>query len=218
MIAETRKWLGSNPRSPVDSLFGGGPPAPRSEHAAPFSSPTPPREHDDESAEQPPPPAPPVWKNPRPTDYAGLLFLIPLLSRTALVQAVTVRPELIERDWPVALLVRLARRVGVPLDNPAIAWATSRPVLIAAADRALSAACIRAARERAIRDTGRSIRALVHRPGAIVATRTHVDVLMRHSQVDMTVRRAGLDLDPGWVPWLGRVVQFHYLDSLDVSA
>jgi hypothetical protein len=41
---------------------------------------------------------------------------------------------------------------------------------------------------------------------------------MRHSQVDMTVRRAGLDLDPGWVPWLGRVVQFHYLDSLDVSA
>jgi hypothetical protein len=59
MIAETRKWLGSNPRSPVDSLFGGGPPAPRSEHAAPFSSPTPPREHDDEYAEQPPPPPPP---------------------------------------------------------------------------------------------------------------------------------------------------------------
>jgi hypothetical protein len=28
--------------------------------------------------------------------------------------------------------------------------------------------------------------------------------------VDIEVRRAGLDLDPGWVPWLGRVVTFGY--------
>jgi len=25
------------------------------------------------------------------------------------------------------------------------------------------------------------------------------------------VRRLGLDLDPGWLPWFGRVVRFHYL-------
>ena len=24
------------------------------------------------------------------------------------------------------------------------------------------------------------------------------------------VRLAGLDINPGWLPWLGRVVQFHY--------
>jgi hypothetical protein len=24
------------------------------------------------------------------------------------------------------------------------------------------------------------------------------------------VRRAGLDLDPGWIPWLGAVVRFVY--------
>jgi hypothetical protein len=24
------------------------------------------------------------------------------------------------------------------------------------------------------------------------------------------VRRLGLDIDPGWLPWFGRVVAFHY--------
>jgi hypothetical protein len=24
------------------------------------------------------------------------------------------------------------------------------------------------------------------------------------------VRRAGLDVDPGWLPWFGRVVNFHF--------
>jgi hypothetical protein len=29
-------------------------------------------------------------------------------------------------------------------------------------------------------------------------------------EVDLDVRRAGLDLDPGWVPWLGTVVRYVY--------
>jgi len=28
--------------------------------------------------------------------------------------------------------------------------------------------------------------------------------------VDVAVRGAGLDVDPGWVPWLGIVVMFRY--------
>ncbi|MFY0566324.1 hypothetical protein ACN28E_21145 [Archangium lansingense] len=52
---------------------------------------------------------------------------------------------------------------------------------------------------------------LVRRPGRIVATRTHVNVLFDIRQADIRVRGAGLDVDPGWVPWLGRVVRFHYL-------
>lgn len=53
--------------------------------------------------------------------------------------------------------------------------------------------------------------AVVRRPGGIVATRTHVDLLLDNRHADVRVRRAGLDLDPDWVPWLGRVVQHHYL-------
>ncbi|MDJ0574111.1 MAG: hypothetical protein QNJ65_02945 [Xenococcaceae cyanobacterium MO_234.B1] len=52
---------------------------------------------------------------------------------------------------------------------------------------------------------------LVCRPGRISVTRTHVDLFFDHRQADIRIRRAGLDRDPGWLPWFGRVVLFHYL-------
>lgn len=53
---------------------------------------------------------------------------------------------------------------------------------------------------------------LVCRPGRIQVTPTHVDVMLPLDQTDVWVRKVGLDLNPGWVPWFGRVVQFHYLE------
>jgi hypothetical protein len=47
----------------------------------------------------------------------------------------------------------------------------------------------------------------------VVATRTHVDVLFPAAAADVRIRAAALDTNPGWVPWLGRVVQFHYLEG-----
>ena len=52
---------------------------------------------------------------------------------------------------------------------------------------------------------------LVCRPGRLTFTETHIDVMFRLDRVDIRVRRAGLDVDPGWVPWLDRVVHFHYV-------
>lgn len=54
---------------------------------------------------------------------------------------------------------------------------------------------------------------LVLRYGVISLTRTHADVHFRVDDADMRVRRAGLDLDPGWLPWFGRVVAFHYREG-----
>lgn len=51
---------------------------------------------------------------------------------------------------------------------------------------------------------------LIRRPGYIAHTRTHLDVYFSLREADIRVRRAGLDLDPGWLPWYGRVVLFHY--------
>jgi hypothetical protein len=51
---------------------------------------------------------------------------------------------------------------------------------------------------------------LVSRPAAIALTATHADIRFDLTCADLRVRRAGLDLDPGWVPWLGRVVTFGY--------
>jgi len=51
---------------------------------------------------------------------------------------------------------------------------------------------------------------LVLRPARLALTPTHADVFFALDAADLRVRRAGLDIDPGWVPWLGRVLAFHY--------
>lgn len=56
---------------------------------------------------------------------------------------------------------------------------------------------------------------IVRRPAIVAATRTHVDVVLPRSAIDMRVRRRALDADPGWVPWLGRIVMFHYVEDED---
>lgn len=54
---------------------------------------------------------------------------------------------------------------------------------------------------------------IVEREAFVTFTPTHIDVFFRLSQADIRVRRAGLDVDPGWVGWLGRVVSYHYVDG-----
>ncbi len=51
---------------------------------------------------------------------------------------------------------------------------------------------------------------LLLRRGQLYATSSHVDLVLPLHRVPMAVRRAGLDIDPGWLPDFGRVVQFHY--------
>lgn len=54
------------------------------------------------------------------------------------------------------------------------------------------------------------LRNLIQRKGEIAHSRTHLDVLFGDRSADVRIRIAGLDIDPGWVVWLGMVVQFHY--------
>lgn len=51
-------------------------------------------------------------------------------------------------------------------------------------------------------------------PGLVRVTSTHIDVVLSLEDVDLAVRLAGLDRDPGWVPLLGRIVLFHFLETL----
>lgn len=48
------------------------------------------------------------------------------------------------------------------------------------------------------------------RPGYAAVTATHLDITLDLDAVHLPERRAGLDLTPGWVPWLGRVVALHF--------
>ena len=55
-----------------------------------------------------------------------------------------------------------------------------------------------------------SVREIIRRPGFVTLAPTNLDVTLSIDSVDIRIRRMGLDLDPGWVPWFGRVVHFHY--------
>jgi hypothetical protein len=69
----------------------------------------------------------------------------------------------------------------------------------------------RGANERGhVRLTARSIRPMLAVPARLYVTSSHVDVVMPLRRIDVNVRRAGLDRDPGWIPALGRVVYFPF--------
>jgi hypothetical protein len=63
-----------------------------------------------------------------------------------------------------------------------------------------------------LRSRGISTSALTA-PGRVLVTGTHVDAVLSLQDIDLSVRVAGLDRDPGWVPQLGRIVLFHFLDA-----
>ncbi len=60
--------------------------------------------------------------------------------------------------------------------------------------------------------TKMSLSELIVRPARVTASKTHIDVIFNINDIDIRVRRAGLDQNPGWVPWLARVVYFHFKD------
>ena len=59
--------------------------------------------------------------------------------------------------------------------------------------------------------------ALLARPARVDHTPSHLDVTYPLDSIDLAVRLAGLDQDPGWLPWLGRVVQFHFRETTDAG-
>jgi len=52
-------------------------------------------------------------------------------------------------------------------------------------------------------------------PARLIATASHLDIHFHLNDANLAVRRAGLDLNPGWLPWLGRVVNFHFGSGLE---
>jgi len=169
------------------------------------------------------------------TSYAGLLFLVPVLQRLDFPEFLSAHPNLLETGFPAGLLWFIGQRAGLkphdpmtlalqaelipagidgfhilqlparaqeilstpkprcPLDSPLMAWLTS-----------VRRWCRRLARLGLV--------TLIRRPGRVIVSQTHIDVGFELAQVDIRLRRLGLDLDPGWIPWLGHVVRFHYLE------
>jgi hypothetical protein len=144
------------------------------------------------------------------TAYGGVLFLINALNRLRLTERLTAwLGTTVPSGWQV--LADFAARLGLPEDDP---LATFLADIFAEAEEERSdiADLVASLLAEAVGlyETLEFWPGFVRQPALLFATATHFDLELEASVPDIMVRRAGLDLDPGWVPWLGRVVRFHY--------
>jgi len=148
------------------------------------------------------------------TEGAGLYFLLNAL------RYLRTEDDLSDPSFLAHFFRRAACHAGIAADDPILLWTTAT----------LDQADAHEVDERRLRiwlldvrrwcwRNGRiSVRDVVRRPGRVTLTRTHLDVTLALDEVDIRIRRVGLDLDPGWVAWFGRVVHFHYLDRGELHA
>lgn len=54
---------------------------------------------------------------------------------------------------------------------------------------------------------------LLHKPATIYLSNTHIDAVQWIDNIDIRVRRAGWDIDPGWRPDLGYIIYFHFVEG-----
>jgi hypothetical protein len=139
------------------------------------------------------------------TAWGGLLFLINVL-RDLNVEA------LLDSSGPAAptgwrLLLDLGVALGLPEDEPLAAWLAAQDLATATPPELLASLLDGIAARFAAEGPWPLPLA---QPAVLRATETHLDVDLATPGIDIAVRLAGLDLDPGWVPWLGRIVAFHY--------
>jgi hypothetical protein len=141
-----------------------------------------------------------------PSSGAGLFFLLNVLRHL----------EFEKQGNSLLFLAQLMRyfasHAGIEAGDPILRWAhaveqQSEPEQIE--QRSLRIWLIRT--RRWCWKNGRiSVREIVNRSGYVTLTRTDLDVTLSIDSADIRIRRIGLDLDPGWLPWFGRVVRFHY--------
>jgi len=143
----------------------------------------------------------PAWLEP--TACGGLLFLLPVLERIGL-PASCAEEEAVR--IAAGVLRRALVRVHAPEDDPLWALAPAQHV----GTDGQAAVWLHGARRWLHRAARLGLVRLVRRPARVACTPTHVDLHFALDQADLRLRRLGLDGDPGWLPWFGRVVGFHF--------
>ncbi len=172
------------------------------------------------------------------TRYAGLFFLLRLLDRFGMSDTLQSHPELIDSDFVIWLLRNLMQTARVPPEDAVatldwLGWTLPpqpdfsltlhfKPTLLPLPWRGIRSKGMVWSLQRIIRAwtlsvrrhtrrlSGLSLNVIAKRFGNYTATRTHLTVQLPQSGLDLQIRRAGLDVDPGWLAWLGKIVEFQY--------
>jgi hypothetical protein len=165
-----------------------------------------------------------------PTNWAGLLFLLNAAAAADVPDAVAADVRLAGRPLRWVLHSLALRLVPIRAEDPAaLALAGLTPTMLVPAgppaepveEQALDqyaaqwATAVVHLLEQARHPQDDSplptLWSLARRPGRIVADPGWLEVQLNLDDIDLLVRRAGLDLDPGWLGWLGTVVMFRYV-------
>jgi hypothetical protein len=145
------------------------------------------------------------------TSFGGLFFLISAMQRTGLPLWLEEHPEFAQWNFPGLLLREIARRLQAADEDPAVLALRCRPEGVPEEVSEEIRFWIMTLRRWCRRVARIGLHSLICRPGRIACTETHIDITFRAVDADIRVRKAGLDIDPGWVPWFGQVIYFHYL-------
>jgi hypothetical protein len=139
------------------------------------------------------------------TGWGGVLFLVNALRRLRIEILLDAEGEAAPSGWRV--LHAIGTALGLPPDEPLAQFLDAQDLETSVKPAMLAVLLDGIAM--LYRDGGPWPLPLAQL-ARLRATETHLDLDLQASSVDLALRLAGLDLDPGWVPWLGRVVAFHY--------
>lgn len=139
------------------------------------------------------------------TRAGGLFFVIPLLVRAGFTRHLPTLPHAARAALPWQVLRLCLRHARTPPDDPLLVALKGMPPALGSITQ-----WVLAAHRHARAATGLTLRQVIARPALVTLSPTHVDVLFRPADADLRIRGAGLDFDPGWVPWLSRVIAFHF--------
>ncbi|MGF6743929.1 hypothetical protein [Paraburkholderia atlantica] len=141
---------------------------------------------------------------------AGVWLLVRPLECIGFGAWLDARPALAAAGFGPALLRHIAARMRTPADDPLFAllpppaddfspeWITAWRIGL---DRWLR------------RRVRRTLAHVVLRRGWLSAHPSGVSVRFRLAQAEIALRLRALDVDPGWVGWLGRHIVYHYRDE-----
>jgi hypothetical protein len=155
------------------------------------------------------------------------------LERLGFAEFLDANPALAESEFAARLLLFVGARTGMkPRDPMSLALGDVKPceflerpalpepvraLLASPAPRAKidtpEIAWLTALRRWCRRHACIGLASLICRPGRVTSPLTHFEIYFDLGDADLRVRRMALDVDPGWVPWLGRVIHFEYLEG-----
>lgn len=142
------------------------------------------------------------------SDSAGLWLAVPSLIRLGFREWLGERPHLLRQDAGRTLLRTIARHHRVPDDDPALAAFEALDEVGGTPDWASG---WRKGLDGWLRRRVRiPLHRLVGRRGEVTVGEDSLTVHFPLEAADIRLRRRALDVDPGWVDWLGLSVRYRY--------